>query len=87
MMKFSFIADQMAQEYCEDIVHEMTELFGITEDGAIGRVNDRWSGLEMIGPDQILYHDSITYWANIIYYGPGKRWWEGTDGLKPIPYP
>ncbi len=86
MIKFDFITDAETQEYCESTVRAMMKLFGITEDEAVGRINQRWSGVTMVGADDLLYHESVTYWANDIYYGHDSGWWLGPSGLRPLPY-
>jgi len=84
---FSFEVDNLAREYCENIVSRMVELFRVSEDEALGRINRHWAGHTMQGDDDLLYHQTIDDWASDIYYGAGSSWWTKPIGLKPLPYP
>lgn len=87
MNKFEFITDDQSEEFCNEIAEKMIELFGISKDEAIGRINSLWRGLEIVGLD-LIYHEDEEYWAKTIYYGHNSCWWlkEGKEELKPVPY-
>ncbi|MGG1163487.1 hypothetical protein [Brevibacillus laterosporus] len=89
MIKFDFVTDKDANEYCQKIIKKMSECFGITEEEAIGRVNKKWKGISFFGDDHIIYHELEDFWAYDIYYGSDSRWWARKDDLdlKPIPFP
>ncbi|MFM1652555.1 hypothetical protein ACI7RC_10705 [Brevibacillus sp. B_LB10_24] len=82
------MTDKQGEEFLIDIKNKMIELFNITEEEAVGRINRMWSGKKLIGDEQIVYHEDDTYWAKTIYYGKSSFWWlkEGEE-IKPIPYP
>lgn len=84
--KFEFQATGSSLALCENIVDRMMELFGISEDEALGRVNRQWRGFQFEDLD-IVCHETDDYWANQIYFGSGSYWWSKPAGLKPLPYP
>jgi hypothetical protein len=84
--QFAFPTSAQAQDYCDRIVDEMVSLFGITAAEALGRINEKWGGLAF-SSDDTLFHETIDFWAYDIYFGHNSRWWEGTQGLKPVEYP
>jgi hypothetical protein len=63
--------------------------FNISLEEAVGRMNRLWSTTEEIVGDNIIYHETIDYWAFTIYYGKPSRWWAREDDptLIPLPYP
>jgi hypothetical protein len=87
MNTFVFETDGQSAAFCEAIARLMVELFGITHEEAIGRINRDWCGLKIVGPDDVIYHEDETYWAKTIYYGKGSNWWLNPANLKPRPYP
>ncbi len=86
MSLFLFVTDKNSEEFCLLIAHKMVELFGISKEEAIGRINRDWKGQEIVGMD-VIYHEDEEYWAKEIYYGHDSRWWKGETGLKPSSYP
>ena len=87
MTRFTFKTDSESAQYCEGILAEMTALFSISADEALGRMNRTWDGQEILGDDDPIYHEDEEYWANTIYYGKDSNWWMNPEGLKPLPYP
>ena len=89
MIDIEVTGTQVALDYFERIVHQLQTLFRITRDEAAGRLNRFWEGQDFSGEMDVnlLRHESPTYWAKTIYYGPEARWWKGEDGLQPQPYP
>jgi hypothetical protein len=87
MNTFIFETDDQSTAFCEEIARQMVELFGITHEEAIGRINRDWRGLKIVGPDDVIYHEDEIYWAKTIYYGKGSNWWLNPANLKPRPYP
>ena len=87
MNNFEFVTDEESEEFCIEIAKKMIELFGISMDEAMGRINRCWEGLEIVG-DDLIYHEDEEYWAKNIYYGKNSFWWlkEGSEDLKPLPY-
>lgn len=84
-MNFLFETDSESEAFCERIAQEMVRLFGISPDEAVGRINNAWKGLSIVG-DDLIYHETEEYWANNIYYGKESEWWLSPPGLKPRPY-
>jgi len=87
MNTFIFETDDQATAFCEEIVRQMVEIFGITREESIGRINREWQGLKLVSPDDVIYHEDEIYWAKTIYYGKGSNWWLNSANLKPRPYP
>ena len=87
MAEFSFETDAESRALCMEVLHELQRLFGISESEAVGRINRFWGGLQLIGPNHPIYHESPEYYAKTIYYGPEAPWWKGEDDLIPQPYP
>ena len=87
MNKFTFHTDEKFEKLCNAIALRMVELFGISEQEAIGRINRQWSHIIYTGPDSVLYHETADYYAKLIYYPAGTFWWKGEKGLNPKPYP
>ncbi len=66
----------------------MTELFGISNDEAVGRINARWKGLSFTGDKDLIYHEDPDFWARDIYWGASSEWWQKEEkDLKPLPFP
>lgn len=88
MNLFKMKTDQESQEYLLNIKSEMVNRFAISEEEAIGRINNYFENMEFIGYKLMLYHEDETYWANTIYYGKDSEWWlrEG-EAIEPTPYP
>jgi hypothetical protein len=84
---FTFPTDDESEAFCAEILREMQERFGISQQEAVGRMNRFWWGLSLIGPNHPIYHESPEYFAKTIYYGPDTAWWKGEAGLTPQPYP
>jgi hypothetical protein len=84
--KFEFQATGDSLALCERTVSRMTELFGISVDEALGRVNEQWRGCQFEDVD-LICHETDDYWANTIYFGHDSFWWLKPAGLKPLPYP
>ncbi len=87
MNPFSFTTDASSEAYCMEIVSELVRQFGVTQEEAIGRVNQSFARQSLLGPMDWVYHEVSRDWARFIYYKPGIHWWvEGAD-LSPRPYP
>ena len=87
MSPFSFRTDVQSEKFCALVADSMISLFGISPDEAVGRINRAWATLELLGDDQIIYHENEDFWANDIYYGMDSYWWTQPQNLKPLPYP
>ncbi len=88
MSKFIFETDAETYAYCEQIVAEMMQLFGIAEAEALGRVNRHWRGQSLVGAQDDLGHDLPEWWAKGIYFPPNVPWWNLDERtLKPRQYP
>jgi hypothetical protein len=84
--QFEFQATGASLRLCEDVVDRMMELFGISAEEALGRVNRKWGGRDLDN-DSLICHEDQDYWANNIYYGHDSFWWLKPAGLEPLPYP
>ena len=87
MKKFSFPVDDRGKGFCCAIAYEMVRLFSISEDEAVGRINQAWRNVKLIEAEHPLYHEDEAFWANDIYYGHDSKWWKKPEDLKPQPYP
>ena len=87
MNRFNFRTDTKSERYCDEIIRKMMNIFSISENEAVGRMNMLWDGLEIVGEDDLIYHEDVEYWVNTIYYGKDSNWWMNPPNLKPIPYP
>ena len=87
MLQFEFETDDKSRTFIEDIVKEMMDLFSITRDEAVGRMNRLWRGQSFGGPEEVIFHEDEEYWAKTIYYGKESLWWKNPPDLKPLPYP
>jgi hypothetical protein len=89
MSRFRFPTDSQSRDYLELIVEAMKELFGISDEEAVGRINRMWGAIEFVGPDDAIYHEGPDYWAKTIYYDESSFWWMDPPptNLKPRPYP
>ena len=76
MAAFPFKTDQKSEAFCGSIAREMVQLFGISEGEALRRISRFWAHLpEIIGQQDMVYHETEDYWARTIYYGAGSYWW------------
>ena len=58
MSDFEFETNEKAAAFCAAIAEEMTRLFGIPRDEAIGRINAHWKDQPMLDEQDIVYHES-----------------------------
>jgi len=86
---FYFKTNKDSYEFCRGIIECMITQFAIAREEAICRINKRWDGFEIITEDDMIYHETVEFWANDIYYGRDSRWWaRGNDpSLTPLPFP
>ncbi|MCY9698413.1 hypothetical protein [Paenibacillus alginolyticus] len=90
MSTFVFKTNQESDDFCKRIAGSMVELFCISREEAIRRINNQWRGVDLTGDMvELITHELPNDWAYIIYYGHGSRWWKRKDDptLKPIPFP
>ena len=87
MDKYVFKTSESAEQYCDEIIDELMSLFNIPYSEAKGRLNEFWSHLKQIDDNDMIFHMLPYEWANTMYYGSDARWWKGTEGLTPQPYP
>lgn len=91
-MDLQIKANKEAAEYLYEIAKEMTSLFQISQEEAIGRINKHFGSREFITSTEVnaLVHEEQDIWAKHIYYGKDSFWWvhkgELSD-LKPVEYP
>jgi hypothetical protein len=91
--EFPCAGDAAALAFCRRVAAEMVTALGVSEDEAVARINRAWSTPDaggrtpriwIIGRD-IVYHETPSYWARTIYYGPDSFWW--LPGATPAPLP
>ena len=93
--EFPCAGDAEALAFCWQVAAEMVDLFGISLQEAVARVNRHWS---QAGPDErvpsvwivgldLVYHEEPDYWARCIYCGPNCDWWVPGEELVPLPPP
>ena len=85
--KWSFTCDEEFNSFCDEIIAEMVKLHEISEEEAAGRIDRHWKGQQIVGPDNMVYHEEPDFWANTVYYGPEAFWWMEDVELNPLPYP
>ena len=86
MRNYQFVTDKESRVYVDAILDEMVRLFSIPEEEALGRINRAWKALELIGDEDLIYHEDEEYWAKTIYYGKDSEWWNNPPSLRPLPY-
>ena len=84
--EYQFGVNDEAESFCDQIVGRVVQLFGITEDEAVGRMNRQWRGLDFEKED-LRYHQLPDDWAGDLYYGADSYWWMKPAGLHAKPYP
>ena len=82
-MNFSFKTDEQSAQFCRGIVKSMMAFFAISKAEAIERVNQQWHDLELLGSDDLIYHEDESYWAKQIYYEAHSFWWLDENAAKP----
>lgn len=89
MTKITVPARPEARRYINRIADKLVNLFGISREEAVGRINRFWSGKAFATDVDllVLLHQTEEYWAKTIYYGPDSEWWLSETGLSPRPYP
>lgn len=89
--EITFDADEKTKLYCLKIAIEMTNIFNISMNEAIGRINNQWKKSKDFIDSGLVFHKNPISWAKTIYYEDGTWWWveewmaEHTP--KPKPYP
>ena len=84
LINFKFEIDEESYELRCEIVNKMVELFHISHEEAINRMNSQWRGQIIKGDGCMVFHEDEEYWANSIYYTDNSYWWmqEMGDRLK-----
>lgn len=76
MATFPFRTDEESEAFCHAIAHEMARLFGISKGEGIQRISRFWAHVpEIVGEEDMIYHETEDFWARTIYYGAGSFWW------------
>ena len=89
-IEFDFVTDEQAKAHYLEIVEEMINLFGISQEEAVGRINRAFAGERLVGSYEEIwwfYHEVPADEAKFIYYEPGTYWWIEGSPLIPRPYP
>jgi hypothetical protein len=76
MNRFTIKFDSEGEEFFNEVVDQLIELFEITEEEAIGRINSYWGKTDFKGKEYlIISHDGEEEWAKTLYYGKESHWW------------
>ena len=88
-MKFEFRTTEEAFDFCKEIAECMIKDFGISQEEAIGRINQAWRNSHFDEEWDIRFHELPETMAYMLYYGPDSQWWKrkGDPTLRPLPYP
>ncbi len=63
-----------------DILEELIGRNGLALPEAVARINAQWGGSDMIGPTDLVLHETGFYWSTVILYEePIPDWWEQAD--------
>lgn len=90
MNEYDFDVDEEGRAFCDGIVRNMVELFGISIDEAVGRVNRQWKGHHLNSHDDypgFRYREDAEFWAHRIYYKSSVTNWSRGEQLPTKPYP
>jgi hypothetical protein len=66
--KFTFIGNRELYDWCERVVQRMTEMFGITREEALAKINQFWQGQDFTDSYDLYLHETNEYWARVFYY-------------------
>jgi hypothetical protein len=86
MSRYTFMTDEKSKSYCDEIVTEQVQRFGISEEEAVGRLNRVFTTDDLRGYEHELYREYPEDWAMSLYYGHAY-WLTPESERKPIPYP
>lgn len=86
-MQYTFTTDYKSKEFFDKVAELMIVLFEISHDEAVGRMNRLWNDQVFTGPDNLIYHEDVDFWAYNVFYGGDSSWWMNPPDLKPLPYP
>jgi hypothetical protein len=77
MTAFEFSASLDVRAYCEEILDAIVQLFAVSRDEALIRMNRHWRDQTMTSEDDLLSlrRELPDYWARRIYHGPDAKWW------------
>jgi hypothetical protein len=63
-----------------DILEELIDRNGLPLHEAVARINAQWSESGVIGPTDIVLHETGFFWSTVILYEePIPDWWEQAD--------
>jgi len=51
------------------MVSEMGIAGLFSQDAAAQKMNELWKGLSFLGDDDLIYHQDVDYWADVIVFG------------------
>lgn len=74
-IELTFLVNSKAQWYCEAIVKEMQNHFGISEKEAVDRINDFWSHKDLTDDTSLMYNETPEFWAYEMY-SSNRSWWK-----------
>ncbi|MBD2872137.1 hypothetical protein [Paenibacillus arenilitoris] len=84
---FDFKTNLETEIFCLEIALCMSSIYNITEEEAVGRVSEFWSGLDLTREDDMIFHESTEHWAGHIYFEDQFWWKKDVSQLAPRRYP
>ncbi|WP_169091439.1 hypothetical protein [Paenibacillus sp. PL91] len=73
--KFTFKTNQDSQDYVIAIAAFMMKSYKVSNEEAVGRINNFWCGNDFTDENSMLFHETPEFWANEIYL-EDEFWWE-----------
>jgi hypothetical protein len=74
-MKFDMDLDEEAHKFMTEIATDIMQRFGLTEEDAVGRLNECWKGKSVKEPYfWLLYHEEPAFWSQTLYYEAHDFW-------------
>jgi hypothetical protein len=73
MSGYDFTTDEASRQYCDLIMEHMVGTLGVPADEALQKMNRLWKGLSFLGEDDLIYHQDVDYWAEMMVYGKCRR--------------
>ncbi len=88
MAEYEFDVPTSERGFMRRIVATMMEIFQMSHDEAVGRINAHWAGQEFrsAGKRMVLHHESPEWWAKTIAYGSDSYWWLDEENTQLRPY-
>lgn len=66
MDTFTFKTDEKSADYCSLILDCIVKTKGVTREAALKKMNALWNGHVIWGDRDLIYHEDVEYWAEVI---------------------